>query len=64
MMTRLETLKNNLQTTLGADIALTEALGEITVVVAAADYSAACLILRDDPALRLRSVSTSVASIT
>mgnify|MGYP006896709564 CR=1 FL=1 len=33
MMTRLETLKNNLQTTLGADIALTEALGELTLEV-------------------------------
>ena len=52
-MTTLDTLKTNLDAALGTKaVSLTVALGEITVVVAAKDYTAACLILRDDPRLR------------
>ncbi|MGE0808040.1 MAG: NADH-quinone oxidoreductase subunit C [Burkholderiaceae bacterium] len=51
--TPLETLKAALQAALGDSIrSLTERLGEVTVVVAAADYSRSALRLRDDPALR------------
>ncbi len=52
-MTTLDTLKANLETALGAKaVALTVALGEITVVVGAADYYAACVTLRDDAGLK------------
>ena len=51
-MTRLETLRANLDTALGARIhSLTVALGEITVVVGAVDYPDCARILRDDPGL-------------
>ncbi|MBN9428044.1 MAG: NADH-quinone oxidoreductase subunit C [Burkholderiales bacterium] len=51
--TPLETLKAALQTALGDSIgSLTERLGELTLVVAAADYAKVALRLRDDPALR------------
>ncbi len=52
MMTRLETLKNNLQTTLGADIALTEALGELTLEVPAEQWFSVCNKLRTEAGLR------------
>jgi NADH-quinone oxidoreductase subunit C len=52
-MTSLETLKANLETALGARAtSITVALGEITVVVPAKDYSEACTILRDDAGLK------------
>jgi len=52
-MTTLDTLKTNLETALGAKAqSITVALGEITVVVAAGDYTAACLTLRDDAGLK------------
>ena len=52
MARKLEQLKNNLEAALGSRIvSLTQALGEITVVVNAADYLAAAQTLRDDPGL-------------
>jgi NADH-quinone oxidoreductase subunit C len=52
MAGKLEQLKNNLEAALGSRIvSLTEAVGEITVVVAATDYLAAAQTLRDDPRL-------------
>jgi len=50
-MTRLETLKHNLQAALGADIALTEALGELTLEVPADQWLAVCNKLRTDAGL-------------
>lgn len=48
----LEQLKRNLNAALGGRIAsLTQALGEITVEVSAADYATAAQTLRDDPGL-------------
>jgi NADH-quinone oxidoreductase subunit C len=52
MAGKLEQLKRNLEAALGSRIvSLTQALGEITVVVNAADYLAAAQTLRDDPSL-------------
>ncbi len=52
MAGKLEQLKNNLEAALGGRIvSLTQALGEITVVVNPADYVAAAQVLRDDPGL-------------
>jgi NADH-quinone oxidoreductase subunit C len=52
MTPKLQRLHDALQTTLGGRIAsLTEALGELTLVVKAADYIAVAGILRDTPAL-------------
>ena len=52
MAGKLEQLKNNLERALGSRIvSLTQALGEITVVVNAADYLAAAQTLHDDPGL-------------
>jgi NADH-quinone oxidoreductase subunit C len=52
MTPKLQRLHDALQTTLGGRIAsLTEALGELTLVVKAADYHAAAQSLRDTPAL-------------
>jgi len=52
MAGKLEQLKNNLEAALGSRIvSLTQALGETTVVVNAADYAAAAQTLRDDPGL-------------
>ena len=55
MMTRLETLKTNLQTTLGADIALTEALGELTLEVPAEQWFSVCTKLRTEAGLRFET---------
>ncbi|KAG4081069.1 hypothetical protein HA402_010240 [Bradysia odoriphaga] len=55
MMTRLETLKNNLQATLGQDIALVEALGELTLEVPAQQWLAVCNTLRTEAGLRFDS---------
>jgi NADH-quinone oxidoreductase subunit C len=52
MAGKLEQLKNNLEAALGSRIvSLTQALGEITIVVNAADYLAAAQTLHDDPGL-------------
>ncbi|MBE0612250.1 MAG: NADH-quinone oxidoreductase subunit C [Burkholderiales bacterium] len=52
MAGKLEQLKNNLEAALGNRIvSLTQALGEITVVVNADDYVIAARTLRDDPRL-------------
>jgi NADH-quinone oxidoreductase subunit C len=51
-MTRLETLEAALQAALGGRlVSLTVALGEVTVVVGAADYADCARVLRDDPRL-------------
>ncbi len=55
MMTRLETLKNNLQATLGQDIALIEDLGELTLEVPAAQWLTVCNTLRTEAGLRFES---------
>ena len=52
MTTKLETLELALQKALGEGAVISSALGEVTVVVKAADYLAAMLTLRDDPALK------------
>ncbi|MVW73006.1 MULTISPECIES: NADH-quinone oxidoreductase subunit C [unclassified Bordetella] len=54
-MTRLETLKHNLQAALGADIALTEALGELTLEVPADQWITVCNKLRTDSGLRFET---------
>ena len=52
MAGKLEQLTHNLEAALGSRIvSLTQALGEITVVVSAADYVAAAQTLHDDPSL-------------
>ena len=51
-MTRLETLKNNLHAALGDSIVLAEALGELTLDVAAEQWTSVCTRLRDDAGLR------------
>jgi NADH-quinone oxidoreductase subunit C len=52
MAGKLEQLKRNLEAALGSRIvSLTQALGEITVVVNAADYVATAQTLHDDPGL-------------
>lgn len=53
MSSKLEILKSNLETVLGSRLqSVTEALGEVTVIVKAADYIEVCRLLRDDPSLR------------
>ena len=52
MSGKLEQLKNNREAALGSRIvSLTQALGEITVVVGAADYVGVAQTLRDEPGL-------------
>ena len=52
-MTKLETLQANLQAALGEQVrSLTLALGEVTIVVASADYLDVCGRLRDDAGLK------------
>ena len=52
MAGNLEQLKNNLEAALGSRIvSLTQALGEITVVVNASDYIAAAQTLHEDSRL-------------
>jgi len=51
MTTKLETLQLALQTALGEGAAISSALGEVTVVVKAADYIRSMMALRDTPAL-------------
>ncbi len=57
MTTKLETLATALQQVLGDKIkSLTTALGEITIVVGAADYSSAMQSLRDHPSTRFEQL--------
>jgi NADH-quinone oxidoreductase subunit C len=51
MTTKLESLQLALEKALGEGAAISAALGEVTVVVKAADYIQAMQTLRDDPAL-------------
>jgi NADH-quinone oxidoreductase subunit C len=51
MTTKLEVLQLALEKALGEGAAITSALGEVTVVVKAADYARAMQTLRDDPTL-------------
>jgi NADH-quinone oxidoreductase subunit C len=51
MTTKLEVLQLALEKALGEGAAITAALGEVTVVVKAADYAQAMQTLRDDPSL-------------
>ncbi|MFC5462093.1 NADH-quinone oxidoreductase subunit C [Massilia niabensis] len=51
MTTKLEVLQLALEKALGEGAAVTAALGEVTVVVKAADYAQAMQTLRDDPSL-------------
>jgi NADH-quinone oxidoreductase subunit C len=55
MTTRLETLKNNLQAVLGQNIALTEALRELTLELPCEQWASACNQLRSDPKLRFET---------
>jgi NADH-quinone oxidoreductase subunit C len=57
MAAKLEQLKNTLDSSLGGKIvSLSEALGELTVVVEAKDYAGAARWLRDDPAVRFEEL--------
>ena len=60
MMTKLEALKNlrlALQSSLGAQVhTLTDALGEITLVVKSSDYLSAMRVLRDHPDTRFEEL--------
>jgi NADH-quinone oxidoreductase subunit C len=56
MTTKLEVLQSALATALGDGAAISTALGEVTVVVKAADYLHAMLTLRDDPSLRFEQL--------
>jgi NADH-quinone oxidoreductase subunit C len=56
MTTKLEVLQSALQAALGEGAAISAALGEVTVVVKAADYAQAMLTLRDDPALKFEQM--------
>ncbi len=56
-MSRLDTLQSALEASLGARLKrLVRERGEITITVAAADYAAVALLLRDDPALRFEQL--------
>ena len=56
MTTKLETLELALKNALGEGAAVTSALGELTVVVKAADYIKSMQTLRDDPSLRFEEM--------
>ena len=56
MTTKLETLELALKNALGEGAAISSALGEVTVVVKAADYRQAMQTLRDDPSLRFEEL--------
>ena len=56
MTTKLEVLQLALEKALGEGAAISSALGEVTVVVKAADYLAAMQTLRDDPSLRFEEL--------
>jgi len=52
MTSKIENLASTLASVLGEAVSVSTALGEVTVVVKAADYAAAMLTLRDHPALK------------
>jgi NADH-quinone oxidoreductase subunit C len=56
MTTKLEVLQRALAAALGDGATISAALGEVTVVVKAADYPQAMLTLRDDPTLRFEQL--------
>lgn len=56
MTTKLENLELALRTALGEGAAISAALGELTVVVKAADYIQSMTTLRDDPTLRFEQM--------
>ena len=57
MSAKLEQLKNTLASGLGGKVvSITEALGELTLVVESKDYAAAARWLRDDPATRFEQL--------
>ncbi len=57
MSTKLETLEAALRNALGAHLqTLTVALGEVTIIVAAADYLSAMRVLRDHPDTRFEQL--------
>jgi NADH-quinone oxidoreductase subunit C len=56
MTTKLEVLELALKNALGERAAISTALGEVTVVVKAADYLAAMQTLRDDASLRFEEM--------
>jgi NADH-quinone oxidoreductase subunit C len=57
MASKLETLKANLEAALGARVvSLTQALGELTLVVKAGDYLDVAKELRDNPTLRFEQL--------
>jgi NADH-quinone oxidoreductase subunit C len=56
MTTKLEVLELALKKALGEGVTITVALGEVTVVVKAADYLAAMQTLRDDASLRFEEL--------
>jgi NADH-quinone oxidoreductase subunit C len=56
MTTKLEVLELALQKALGEGAVISTALGEVTVVVKAADYLEAMRTLRDDPALKFEEL--------
>lgn len=56
MTTKLEVLQLALEKALGEGAAISTALGEVTVVVKAADYLRSMQILRDDPSLKFEEL--------
>ena len=56
MTTKIEVLQLALEKALGEGAAISTALGEVTVVVKAADYLRAMQTLRDDPSLRFEEL--------
>ena len=56
MTTNIETLVQALQAALGEGAAVSTALGEVTVVVKAADYFASMQTLRDHPSLKFNQM--------
>jgi NADH-quinone oxidoreductase subunit C len=56
MTTKIEALELALKNALGEGASITAALGEVTVVVKAAEYLASMRKLRDDPALRFQEL--------
>jgi NADH-quinone oxidoreductase subunit C len=56
MTTKLEKLASTLTSVLGERVSVTTALGEVTLVVKAADYLATMLALRDEPSLRFEQL--------
>ena len=56
MTSKIENLASTLASVLGESASIKTALGEVTVVVKAADYAATMLTLRDEPSLRFEQL--------